>query len=534
MTQKNSGKTKITRPLSLFLAVILLVIAPGIPSYADTALSNDTDNPSVTPQEDSLPANPVHHCTYNGNKENTANWEKDAATWSYIYFGSYPQTEVTDAATMAAIDNAIAQKRGVRKSCTDVWVNNTKYRRILAGKFAGYIEDTYRYFKWQPIKWKVLDNNDNGALFVQAVRALDCIQYFDNLNFPDTTTYSWEISSIRSWLNRSFYRDAFSKEEQNAICAWNVINNEKNPYCDTNGGKDTTDKVYLLSIKEATNARYGFCDIDGSSLSRQTRPSAYAHARGALKDTDPMYGCCTLWWLRSIGWNKDDNEDTPSAALIDQYGSVYNGYTYDGQGVAPAIHIQASSSLWSPAEPDNDAKTEVAGIEIGVPSYELAAGKSVKLSVDIEPKTAVNKNVIWVTSNSKYATVDKNNKLTLKKAGAGKSVDITAIAADGSGTTSGYGCEITIMKHAVKRIKLSASSKTVKAGKSVKIKATVKTTGKNANTTLKWTSSNKKYATVTDTGKVKAKKAGKNKRVTITARATDGTNKKAKIKLKIK
>ena len=81
MTQKNSGKTKITRPLSLFLAVILLVIAPGIPSYADTALSNDTDNPSVTPQEDSLPANPVHHCTYNGNKENTANWEKDAATW---------------------------------------------------------------------------------------------------------------------------------------------------------------------------------------------------------------------------------------------------------------------------------------------------------------------------------------------------------------------------------------------------------------------------------------------------------------------
>ena len=71
MTQKNSGKTKITRPLSLFLAVILLVIAPGIPSYADTALSNDTDNPSVTPQEDSLPANPVHHCTYNGNKENT-------------------------------------------------------------------------------------------------------------------------------------------------------------------------------------------------------------------------------------------------------------------------------------------------------------------------------------------------------------------------------------------------------------------------------------------------------------------------------
>lgn len=58
--------------------------------------------------------------------------------------------------------------------------------------------------------------------------------------------------------------------------------------------------------------------------------------------------------------------------------------------------------------------------------------------------------------------------------------------------------------------------------------------GKKANTTLKWTSSNSKYATVSKTGKVKAKKAGKGKFVTITAVSTDGSNKKAKIKIKIK
>ena len=112
-----------------------------------------------------------------------------------------------------------------------------------------------------------------------------------------------------------------------------------------------------------------------------------------------------------------------------------------------------------------------------------------------------------------------------------KSVIITAIAADGSGSYGDY--LICIMKHAVKRIKLSAPSTTVKAGDSVKIKATVKATGKKANKNLKWTSSNKKYATVTDSGMVNTKKAGKNKSVTITARATDGTNKKAKIKLTI-
>ena len=66
------------------------------------------------------------------------------------------------------------------------------------------------------------------------------------------------------------------------------------------------------------------------------------------------------------------------------------------------------------------------------------------------------------------------------------------------------------------------------------LKATVKTNGKDANKTLKWSTSNKKYATVDKKGKVKAKKAGKGKTVTITAQSTDGTNKKAKVKIKIK
>ena len=48
------------------------------------------------------------------------------------------------------------------------------------------------------------------------------------------------------------------------------------------------------------------------------------------------------------------------------------------------------------------------------------------------------------------------------------------------------------------------------------------------------TSSNTKYATVSKSGKVKAKQAGKGKKVTITAMATDGSGKKAKVKIKIK
>lgn len=155
-----------------------------------------------------------------------------------------------------------------------------------------------------------------------------------------------------------------------------------------------------------------------------------------------------------------------------------------------------------------------------------------KLSLDIYPQNASNKEVTWQTSNKNYATVNKNGKVSLKAKGAGKKVVITALAKDGSQVEATY--QITIMKHAIKNIKLKAPSKSLKAGSSMKLKATIKTTGKKANKALKWSSSNTAYATVSKSGKVKAKKAGKGKTVTIKATSMDGGNKTAKIKIKIK
>ena len=60
-----------------------------------------------------MPQNPVHNCT-NG----------DDTTWSYVYFGSYPQTEVAGVALTSAILRADYDSNG------DAWVNGTKYRRI--------------------------------------------------------------------------------------------------------------------------------------------------------------------------------------------------------------------------------------------------------------------------------------------------------------------------------------------------------------------------------------------------------------------
>ena len=51
---------------------------------------------------------------------------------------------------------------------------------------------------------------------------------------------------------------------------------------------------------------------------------------------------------------------------------------------------------------------------------------------------------------------------------------------------------------------------------------------------MTYTSSNKKYATVSAKGLVKAKRAGKGRTVTITVKAKDGSGVTAKCKVRIK
>ena len=163
-------------------------------------------------------------------------------------------------------------------------------------------------------------------------------------------------------------------------------------------------------------------------------------------------------------------------------------------------------------------------------SKKIAAGKKIQLKADIYPKNATIQTLKWESSNTKYATVDQNGKVSVKKAGKNKSVTITAISTDGSNIKAVY--KIKIMPKAVKKIKLSAA-KSVKAGKKVTIKATVNPS-KNVNKKLKWECNKPQYATVNSKGVVKTKKAGKGKTVKITARATDGSNKQKSVTIVIK
>ena len=160
---------------------------------------------------------------------------------------------------------------------------------------------------------------------------------------------------------------------------------------------------------------------------------------------------------------------------------------------------------------------------------QIAAGKKVNLKAEIGLPDSITKQLIWKSSNTKVATVNANGVVTVKKKTGGKKVTITA-SNDKIKVSASW--KVTSMKGIVKKVKITGT-KTVKAGKSLKLKANVTAT-KKANKKLQWTSSNAKYATVNAKGVVKTKKVAKGKTIKITAMATDGSNKKATFKVKVK
>lgn len=244
-------------------------------------------------------------------------------------------------------------------------------------------------------------------------------------------------------------------------------------------------------------------------------------------------------------WNKDEaagtdgdkiNEQEIPLYVLDKEGNIVKKVLEDGKGTEVNVGNGAEGEdLDKNKTPPASNKIEdikIEKIKLSGLSHKIATGKKIALEATVTPSNATNKSITWSSSNTKYATVNNNGVVTIKKASKGKTVTITAIANDGSGKKATY--KIKCMKGVVKKVSISGQkTQSLKAGKSINLKTKV-TASKSANKTLQWTSSNKKYATVTNKGKVTAKKAGKGKTIKITAMATDGSKKKATIKIKIK
>jgi tetratricopeptide (TPR) repeat protein len=145
--------------------------------------------------------------------------------------------------------------------------------------------------------WRVLDIVDGKALLMKNV-SLSSDTY--NNTTEDVT---WEQSDLRGKLNTDFLETAFSETERKNIIL-TTVKNEDNEVYHSEGGNDTQDYIFLLSISEANKYKALFPKFQSNS------------------------------WLRSPGCNQG------SAAFLSVKGNVMDyGYevTSNDFSVRPAL-----------------------------------------------------------------------------------------------------------------------------------------------------------------------------------------------------
>ncbi len=152
----------------------------------------------------------------------------------------------------------------------------------------------------------------------------------------------------------------------------------------------------------------------------------------------------------------------------------------------------------------------------------ITVGATFTLKPIFTPSNASNKKVTWSSSNKSVATVSTSGKVKGIKGGTSM---ITCVSKDGGYTAS---CFVSVVEK-VTSVKLNHTSYKLTVGKNIQLKATVSSNGA-TNKIVKWTSSNKKVATVNSRGKVTAKKLGT---CTIKAKATDGSGEYATCKIRV-
>lgn len=176
--------------------------------------------------------------------------------------------------------------------------SETEQNTIIFGAYAG-----------RPIQWIVLEKKDQKALLLSKYCLLKKA-YHDAF-----TPVTWADCTLRKWLNHEFYHDVFTPDEKKKILT-TKLRNAKNPLYETEGGDDTEDKVFLLSINEAN--KYFSSNEEGQAF---------------FPD-----GKSVWWWLRSPG-----SLGNTAAGMFSNGSISQGGYSVDSKdGVRPALWVDLS------------------------------------------------------------------------------------------------------------------------------------------------------------------------------------------------
>lgn len=324
-----------------------------------------------------------------------ADGSRTVTTGDKIYFGSYPQTRVTQSELLSELASAEAEwhsygyyENGVVNdnlmSYADVTLNGVKYRGVKIEEYRpsrtdggaeknyissnGYEKDVTYWFEYSAVEWRVLDYS-NGEVLLNTVKCIDS-QAMINTVFKDGMTYyaddekinysnNWETSDIRAWLNGEFLTGAFTAAEQAKIVA-KTLDNVNTGYSATSKytaeQNATQDKIYLLSYADILNADYGYPvdKVTGAGhesildLTVCKTGTDYADCQGLRTSAQSQNAdgeACSWWMLRSAGGASF------SVCGVNKYGllSKSNTTTFTDEdavvvgtnsGISPAVNLK--------------------------------------------------------------------------------------------------------------------------------------------------------------------------------------------------
>lgn len=298
-----------------------------------------------------------------------------------VYFGDWPQSIMPSSVT---IDESITTVRGgytYYYGSDGCWyakcienANNSLYKysdgtsvQLSTSNF------TYtRYFKVEPIKWRVLTTDSGKRLLLSDQILINCA-YYDSKDVDrdigGVTVYpnNYKESRVRAFLNglsydkktgeseqvsngefseKGFLYTAFTNTAHDTIADTNVDNSATSANPLENSGKwnvatyicgNTDDKIFLLSEQEATTTGYGFDIYGNNDDARKIVTTDFAKANGAQQSTsDASYG--GNWWLRS----PSDSTGGKYVRRINFKGSAGETDTVktSSTGVVPALYVK--------------------------------------------------------------------------------------------------------------------------------------------------------------------------------------------------
>lgn len=297
-----------------------------------------------------------------------------------IKYGNYPQSRVTDETLLSELDEIEKDWKSLNyysgtgnkydgsmypsdyAKYADFEYGTEKYRAILFTAYrpwytwqqtttdgnppynSGYYINTVYYFKYEPIKWRVLDPNTGLVMCDNIIDAQPYNNTFvrvinpeDNkyVIYKDTTsktyTNNYEASSIRDWLNSDFYNTSFVSSQKSNI-AISTLNNDayQSNYSEYNSDP-TNDKIFLLSRNEASVGINGF-DTENDLIASGTD---YAICQRLNVSTENNTHTGFSWMLRTAG------NGSTHVCHYGPAGGFYSAtYTYDnGVGIRPACKL---------------------------------------------------------------------------------------------------------------------------------------------------------------------------------------------------